>query len=104
MGHTNKRTLDDVLAWVNERRHALALGAPLKKLPKGERGMCSYCPIAIALNTAVVPTGYYLPDANRGVLVKFPDFVAEFIADFDRGRYPELVSSVYSIALAEIGL
>lgn len=88
--------LDDVLVWVNETRQAYNLPT-LAELPKGKPGNSSCCVIARGLSgRAYGNEGYVASGPNEFLMdedhrVYFPEFVAEFVAEFDAHAYPELI-------------
>lgn len=86
-----------VLSWVNEERARFGL-SPIDQLPRGSTHSPDDCVIARALigtpwKVSVGPetVRYYTTSSSwQGVTVKVPDFVTDFIVDFDRGRLPHL--------------
>ena len=95
----------EVLRLVNEARVALGQ-KPLKRLPKGERGDVSYCPLAIALHTWIGAENASVESDREAERlaevwgteklcdgeVWLPRVLREFVLDFDAGKYPDLVN------------
>lgn len=78
----------ETLRWVNEERVRMGM-APLEELPKGMPGHPNGCSLANALGACVTST-WWMKSANEQG--QHPWFVRAFVQNFDRGRYPELVS------------
>ena len=91
------------LRWCNGLRKKCGAGAT-SRLSKGRRNVPGLCPIAITLEKvgvreAAAGTDEFVdhvwlrgrkPDNSVGVIGFQDERVAQFIRDFDDGRYPEL--------------
>lgn len=91
-----RKTLD----WVNRTRfHEFSL-PPLDKLPKGVRGCSSTCVISMCFSTRIGDeilsdgTILYVNPTTEAVVngngIEMPQYVREFVNNFDDGLYPEL--------------
>ena len=79
---------DEVLEWVNEVRARMDIGPPLEELPRGRRCTSSACPIARALGGAGVSrSDVFIRTYPQATVIPLPDFVREFIENFDAGAY-----------------
>jgi hypothetical protein len=104
MRKTKEQKLAEVLAIVNQIRHALKKRS-LSKLPKGEPNRSSLCPIGRACNLQAYEYGLWFPTYEAaeavaaalgkrvfvGPSVSPPPLLAQFIKDFDDRKYPELI-------------
>lgn len=81
-----------VLRWVNEIRTEHEL-KPLKRLNKGRRTSPHRCALANSLKADHVSQSWIVLDSasDPGDGIHPPQFVNQFIVNFDRGRYPHLV-------------
>ena len=99
-----------IIDWLNETFAPIGL-EPITKMPKGNPDSGYQCPIALVLNYGLdgwEPEGeegsgvdqsisswfvgrIYI-DSPRGIRAfDIPEFVSEFIQDFDAHRYPDLI-------------
>lgn len=81
-----------VLNYINELRRDYILGPPLTRVPKGYCNDSGHCPIARGLDPArvlVERAGVYFADLNE--VAEFPSRITNFVLDFDRGEYPDLM-------------
>jgi len=97
-----------VLAYVNRVRKLRGM-KPLKRMPQGARNQARSCPIACALHARSVSTNFIAfsddgrplqPGKARSLRIRLsrwqtrirpPEYVKEWIEDFDAGKYPELI-------------
>ncbi|MCH7549649.1 MAG: hypothetical protein IH969_08980 [Candidatus Krumholzibacteriota bacterium] len=90
----HKRVLD----YVNRIRKALGY-KPRKTLAKGIRGKASICPIACSIPVVVFTDSESMVFLNPGIPknagiveeMQHPQYVTDFIDNFDDGKYPELI-------------
>lgn len=82
-----------VLLWINDRRRDVLALDPLAALPKGKPQSPYSCPVVRGLAASSVSS--YLVTWHCGghsYKLKLPTFVRRWIAEFDHGRYPQLLS------------
>ena len=72
------------LKWANEMRSP---AEPLDELPKGVRGDCDRCPLAVATGMGIDGSHY---EATLGEVDALPEQVVNFTTAFDQGLFPEL--------------
>lgn len=93
-----KSNEERVLKWCNKQR----VKRGLERLPamvKGSPGSCDSCPIAkmfaplrfVHVDTEVLEVSRFVGDYTVGV-VALPAFARQFVHDFDRLRYPHLLT------------
>lgn len=96
----HEKRKDDVLTWINATRQAFGLEA-LSALRPGERKCSHGCVVAASLEyrsgepglkaSTVSTSTVLMDDASLSTYtLRHPAHVADFIAAFDRGEYPEL--------------
>lgn len=84
--------LKRVLSWVNRMRAKHFGKGPLETLPKGIQGKGAACPIHNSFwkpycgGVAGVNYSMYEED----FIIRHPQYIQDFVLDFDHGKYPEL--------------
>jgi hypothetical protein len=81
----------EILDWVNEQRVERGL-EPLRRLRRGQRLIAANCPLARSLGDgALICQTHWRCNMMSPVKLDVPEHVRDFMTDFDRGGYSDLL-------------